>query len=105
MGTGRLTGRPNGMDNKCYTYQNELYNPSSLVSLPQEVRMKLQERATVNRYCPVCNPDPPKLIVRTNRQNDSQFLGCPNYPECNHTESIPEHIYMEAAGASKLPGF
>jgi len=70
--------------------------------------VKLQDRAETSIYCPRCKAEgrgAVKLIVRTNRQNDSQFLGCPNWPNCTHTESIPEWIKMEAAGASRLPGF
>lgn len=66
--------------------------------------MKLQENAEVERYCPVCSP-PPKLIVKTNRKNGNQFLGCPNWPNCTHTEPIPESLRMKAAGAPTLPGF
>lgn len=66
--------------------------------------MKLQDRAEVGVYCPQCSP-PPKLVVHTNRQNGTQFLGCPNWPKCDHTQEIPEDIKMQAAGARRLPGF
>lgn len=51
--------------------------------------------------CPQCNP-PRKLIVKTNRHNGNQFLGCPNYPECNYTRGIPEEWKMRAAGQAGL---
>jgi ssDNA-binding Zn-finger/Zn-ribbon topoisomerase 1 len=47
--------------------------------------------------CPDCVP-PRKLIVKTNRQNENQFLGCPNYPICTYTRPIPEAWKMRAAG-------
>lgn len=64
----------------------------------------LRDRATVEILCPKCDA-PPKLIIRTNRANDSKFLGCPNFPECRHTQPIPQDMLMEAAGAQRLPGF
>lgn len=69
---------------------------------------KLQDRSEVNRRCPRCKAEGRgnvKLIVRTNRLNGRQFLGCPNWPECDHTEPIPEDVKMRAAGATTLPGF
>jgi ssDNA-binding Zn-finger/Zn-ribbon topoisomerase 1 len=70
--------------------------------------MKLQERSEVEIYCPACKRagrGAVKLVVRTNRQNKTQFLGCPNWPDCEHTEPIPEALLLEAAGAARLPGF
>lgn len=49
--------------------------------------------------CPDCKT---KLKVRTNRENGSQFLGCPNYPECRHTHPIPESWIMRAQGQAEL---
>lgn len=69
---------------------------------------KLQDRSEVNRTCPRCKDEGRgnvKLIVRTNRDNGNQFLGCPNWPECSYTKPIPEDVKMEAAGAARLPGF
>lgn len=51
--------------------------------------------------CPKCGPAT-KLKVRENHQNGSQFLGCPNWPQCDHTQGIPEHVKMEAAGQPRL---
>ena len=47
--------------------------------------------------CPECGPIV-KLVVKTNRHNDNQFLGCPNWPKCNYARSIPEEWKMRAAG-------
>jgi ssDNA-binding Zn-finger/Zn-ribbon topoisomerase 1 len=66
--------------------------------------MKLQDNAEVERTCPKCGPTV-KLIVKTNRLNDNQFLGCPRWPMCDHTEPIPEALRMQALGAQRLPGF
>ena len=52
-------------------------------------------------HCPNCTPAV-KLIVKTNRKNDNQFLGCPNWPNCNYTRSIPESWIMIANGQPQL---
>ncbi len=62
---------------------------------------KFVENTESDILCPQCNP-PRKLIVKTNRNNDNQFLGCPNYPECNYTRGIPEAWKMRAAGQAGL---
>ena len=51
--------------------------------------------------CPHCVPVV-TLIVKTNRINENQFLGCPNYPECNYTRGIPEAWKMRANGQQEL---
>lgn len=65
--------------------------------------MKFLDNSEVNRYCPDCTP-PRKLIVKTNRHTGHQFLGCPNWPDCDYTTEIPESMRMKAAGAMTLPG-
>lgn len=51
--------------------------------------------------CPTCGPAT-NLVVRTNSQNNGQFLACPNWPGCNYTSPIPEHMLMEMAGQKRL---
>ena len=43
-----------------------------------------------------------KLIIKTNRQNGNQFLGCPNWPECEFTRDIPESYKLRAMGQEEL---
>lgn len=62
---------------------------------------KFVENTESDILCPQCNP-PRKLIVKTNRHTDHQFLGCPNYPECNYTRGIPEEWIMRASGQPSL---
>ena len=50
---------------------------------------------TVVKYCPLCSQP---LVERTNRQNGSTFLGCSRYPECKHTEPIPESVKLRRQG-------
>ena len=58
--------------------------------------------AKITMPCPECGLP---LVVRRNSLNDSEFLGCLGYPECRHTEGLPEHLKLRAAGAVALPGF
>lgn len=67
-----------------------------------------QERPKIVIHCPACAAEgrgQALLVIRKNRENGSQFLGCSNYPMCRHTQELPEHVAMEAAGAQRLPGF
>lgn len=43
-----------------------------------------------------------KLIVRTNKENGTQFLGCPNYPACDFTQPIREETRMRLQGQKEL---
>jgi ssDNA-binding Zn-finger/Zn-ribbon topoisomerase 1 len=61
----------------------------------------LKNNQEVEIYCPKCRPLV-KLIVKTNRHNGNQFLGCPNYPDCDYTRPIPEEIRMRQAGQAEL---
>ena len=53
------------------------------------------------KTCPKCGAGT-RLIVRKNRQNGSYFLGCPRYPECDYTESLPEGVRMKLLGHPTL---
>lgn len=58
--------------------------------------------------CPECLESgfgPRLMVIRTNRVSGSEFLGCERYPECQHTQPLPEWILMERAGAERLPGW
>ena len=60
------------------------------------------------KRCPACldqgMPDV-MLVERANKSSGGHFLGCSRYPDCQHTEGIPEVVRMRRAGASPLPGF
>lgn len=51
------------------------------------------------KRCPECGRP---LVERVNRQNNTTFLGCSNYPECRHTEPIPESVLLRLAGQPGL---
>ncbi len=55
----------------------------------------------ITMACPDCGR---ALVVRRNCHNDSEFLGCTGYPECRHTEPLPELYRLRASGAPTLPG-
>jgi ssDNA-binding Zn-finger/Zn-ribbon topoisomerase 1 len=59
------------------------------------------ERQQSEATCPKCGPLH-KLEVHTNHQTGQQFLGCPNYPDCHHTQAIPQEWYMRAMGQPEL---
>ena len=52
--------------------------------------------------CPDCGAP---MVERINSHNLSSFLGCSNYPDCKHTDKLPEYVAMRRAGADQLPGF
>lgn len=45
------------------------------------------------------------MVIRTNRTSQTQFWGCGNWPECEHTEKVPEYVRLRQAGVAPLPGF
>ena len=56
----------------------------------------------IRKYCPKCGW---ALALRVNKATGRDFLGCAQYPECDHTEPVPEDVKMREAGAATLPGF
>lgn len=58
--------------------------------------------AEITKPCPECGG---RLVVRVNRQNDTEFLGCASYPVCTHTEGVPEYLRLRKLGFAELPGF
>lgn len=62
---------------------------------------KFKDNTEADIYCPECVPLR-KLIVKTNRHTGNQFLGCPNWPECEYTRAIPEAWIMRAQGQQTL---
>ena len=51
--------------------------------------------------CPLCGSGN-YLIVRTNRHNGNQFLGCSKWPDCEYTRGIPEEWIMRIQGQRTL---
>lgn len=47
----------------------------------------MKDENITTRKCPeaFCNG---RLVVRTNRSTEEQFIGCENYPKCTYTEPI-----------------
>jgi len=61
-------------------------------------KVKFQDNSKAGT-CPECDGD---MLVKTNRHTGHQFLGCANYPECRHTDQIPEAMKLRALGAATL---
>jgi len=69
------------------------------------MKPQFANNSDVDIYCPDCKNSgrgAVKLIVKTVHNSDRQFLGCPNWPDCNHTRGIPESMYLRAAGQPEL---
>jgi ssDNA-binding Zn-finger/Zn-ribbon topoisomerase 1 len=62
----------------------------------------MTETSELRMPCPECGR---AMVVRTNRENGSAFMGCTGYPDdCRHTQAIPEWLRLKQAGAAMLPG-
>lgn len=61
-----------------------LVSGTALVELINEVSRK-PKKINASDICPECGG---KLVIRNNRSDGSQFLGCENYPACSHTKSV-----------------
>lgn len=62
----------------------------------------------IQKNCPECLeqglPDIPMRELQ-NTRTGGRFLGCTRFPDCKHTEPIPESVRMRRSGAPTLPGF
>lgn len=54
------------------------------------------------RPCPQC-AEP--LLVRRNRADGQEFIGCSAGPDCDYTEPMPLYLLKRAGGDPALPGF
>lgn len=51
------------------------------------------------KYCPQCGAN---LVERTNRTTNEPFLGYSRWPECKHTEPLPESVKLRRQGQQEL---
>ena len=57
-----------------------------LETATQEISVTKLDLIPAGKDCPKCgNP----LIIRTNKRDLTKFIACSNFPNCKHTESIP----------------
>ena len=61
-----------------------------------------QRAAETTIACAECGKT---MVVRVNRESQSEFLGCSSYPTCTNTMPLPEWFKLRQAGAAMLPGF
>lgn len=52
---------------------------------------------SIEKSCPNCGVST-RLIIRKNRARGNYFVGCPNWPDCDHTEGLSEERKMRAEG-------
>ncbi len=55
-------------------------------SLSENIQ-KVEEMLISNKTCPTCG-----TTLKVKRGKFGMFLGCPNYPECKHTEPVKENV-------------
>ena len=55
----------------------------------------------MQQRCPACGA---AMVLRENRTNRSEFLGCARWPDCKETAPLPASVEMRRAGAKPLPG-
>ncbi len=56
----------------------------------------------IKKACLKCGKD---LAVRVNGETHEEFLGCSQYPECEHTEPLPSGHYPAPSGSGDAPRF
>jgi ssDNA-binding Zn-finger/Zn-ribbon topoisomerase 1 len=67
--------------------------------------MNTQPTPTLSIPCPACAESGrghTLLVVRVNRKTGTEFLACPEWPECTYTQPIPESVLMRLAGQPTL---
>lgn len=72
---------------------------------PQNSRPRNLESVRFTIPCPDCataGRGEILLVLRTNRHTGKPFLGCPEWPQCNHTQPVPESVLMVLAGQPRL---
>jgi DNA topoisomerase-1 len=51
------------------------------------------------KTCPKCGR---RLTIKRNSETGEEFLGCTGFPDCRHTEPLPEAIRLRRAGQKDL---
>lgn len=49
--------------------------------------------------CPKCGR---RLQIKRRRKDGRNFLGCTGYPECEHTQPLPQDVAMRALGQCEM---
>lgn len=75
------------------------YALNHFATCPQGQAWSAHPQAKPVKACPNCGRD---LIERTNTKNGSTFLGCSGYPDCTHSERLPESLKLRRAGQAGM---
>ena len=75
---------------KTWTHCGRVYEVDKARTCPFCTKFKLIPWHDPLGSQPVEVSNPVFLVKRTNRQTGAQFWGCPKFPKCNWTESIPD---------------
>jgi len=67
------------------------------MNIKEELTKRIGQKSP--RPCPECGA---ALRYRQNHENMTFFLGCGRYPDCRHTEEIPESLKMTLLGQKGL---
>lgn len=51
-----------------------------------------------------CSECGAQMRIRLNKESNTLFIGCARWPDCKHTEEIPETVRMEILGQKRLSG-
>ena len=54
------------------------------------------------KNCPECGQP---LTPRSSQDNETDLLGCSNWPKCEYTEPMPQDVLLRRQNHPELPGF
>lgn len=69
------------------------------MSADRELTAAAMAAMGIKRHCPHCGAE---LAIRVRRADGRLFLSCPNWPDCDYTEPIPQPVIMRLAGQPGL---
>jgi predicted RNA-binding Zn-ribbon protein involved in translation (DUF1610 family) len=77
----------------CGVLKVAFIKPKEEEASPQPQRRFAGKSRSTALRCPECGSF---LVVRRNRRDNSEFLGCQGYPKCRYTQNLPLENPAEA---------
>jgi DNA helicase-4 len=77
----------------CSVLKVAFIKPKEEEASPQPQRRSAKKSRSTALRCPECGSF---LVVRRNRRDNSEFLGCQGYPRCRYTQDLPSETPAEA---------